>query len=512
MGELIQTLRNRIMEFYNKLSVNQKLVGGGLIFVVVVAIAILVVSGLQTQYVVLERGITVQKAGEITTKLDEMAIKWRTEDNSTTVLVDAKMLDKARMDLTLAGISDGEGFTWDDVLSTLSITMTSEEKNRMFLLAQQNALEKSIETLDGIENATINLYVADPSAFITDKGNVAKAAVIMTLKSGYTLNDEQVNGIVMLMSNSVQGLEPDRITLTDQTGKQLNRSESDPGAFASNRQEEVRIQIEERMNKNLNAFLSTIYGEENVKVQTHVVLDFDRQSSESIVFSPPIEGASDGLVRSMTELKENVANGTSGGAPGTDSNTDSTTYVEVSDGGSNYQKASQTLNYELNQVKTVIEKAEGQVKDLSIAVIINKSTLVDQNLTPEHQTEIIKLVTSASGVNDPTSVQVSAFDFKQADLLPVTPVAAGVLGIPYWLIFVIIGVMVISGGVAYAIFTVRKKAKLRDAQAALAERESFEEINTEFQDKSSPKYQIEKFIEAKPEAVAQLLRSWLNED
>mgnify|MGYP006977545295 CR=1 FL=1 len=42
------------------------------------------------------------------------------------------------------------------------------------------------------------------------------------------------------------------------------------------------------------------------------------------------------------------------------------------------------------------------------------------------------------------------------------------------------------------------------------EREEFEEIDTDFQDRSSPKYQIEKFIDSKPDSVAQLLRSWLN--
>ncbi len=512
MGELIQSLRKQATELFAKLSTTQKLIGGGIIFVLITAIGILFFVNSQTKYVVLERGISIQKAGEISTKLDELGIKWKADNGSTTIMVDEKSIDKARMDLTVSGVTDSGGFTWDEVLAKMSITMTSEEKNRMFLLAQQSSLERAIKTLNGVEDAIINLYIADASSFLNDQTDVAKASVILALKNGVVLNDEQVNGIVMIMSNSVQGLEPGRITITDQSGKQLNRSNEDPGAFATNRQEEVRIQVEERMNKNLNDFLATIYGSDNVRVQTHVALDFDKQSQENIAFSPPIEGASDGLIRSMTELSENVANSATGGAPGTDSNTDVTNYAETGTGDSNYKKASKTLNYELNQTKTVIEKAEGQIKNLSIAVIINKVALVDSILTDEHKLEIINLVTGASGVSDAKYIQVSAFDFNKSTLVPVTPVTSGILGIPYWLLFVILGVMVLTAVFALIIFRMNKKTNLKAAQADIAERESFEEINTDFQDKSSPKYQIEKFIDAKPEAVAQLLRSWLNEE
>ena len=41
-------------------------------------------------------------------------------------------------------------------------------------------------------------------------------------------------------------------------------------------------------------------------------------------------------------------------------------------------------------------------------------------------------------------------------------------------------------------------------------RENLEEID--FDDRSEARKMIEKFVDEKPEAVAQLLRNWLNED
>ncbi len=59
----------------------------------------------------------------------------------------------------------------------------------------------------------------------------------------------------------------------------------------------------------------------------------------------------------------------------------------------------------------------------------------------------------------------------------------------------------------------RKTEKVaEEEELAIIEQEELEAISTEMEDKSSPKYQIEKFLESNPEAVASLLRSWLNED
>ncbi len=85
------------------------------------------------------------------------------------------------------------------------------------------------------------------------------------------------------------------------------------------------------------------------------------------------------------------------------------------------------------------------------------------------------------------------------------------LGLPLWLIGALIAFVSVTGAITY--FMIKKRSnQFKAAQEVIKEQEELEEIATDFQDKSSPKYQIEKFIDAKPDAVAQLLRSWLNED
>ena len=60
----------------------------------------------------------------------------------------------------------------------------------------------------------------------------------------------------------------------------------------------------------------------------------------------------------------------------------------------------------------------------------------------------------------------------------------------------------------------KKKSKVRETelvQKVEEQQEALDEIKTQDDDASSPKYQINKFIDKNPEAVAQLLKAWLNE-
>lgn len=510
MGDIFNTIRTRVAEFYNSLDNRMRIVYGlsGLFVVIGIIVGVIIMN--QPHYVVLMRNLSLEDAGAITAKLDESQIPWKQENNNSTLLVPEKQRDKALMELAVGGFTGTGEITWEDVMNKSSITMTNEEKNRLFLLAQTTAISRAIRSLDGVEDAIVNLHVSQDSAFVIEKDDNAKASVILRIKSGYTLNEEQVNGIVMILVNSVKGLKKENVTVTDSSGKQLNAQEEDSETFLTSNRMEMTQAIQDKTRLKLKEFLSTIYGKDNVEVSVNVSLDFDTENSEIIKFSPPVEGNEDGLVRSMNELSETVVNGQSGGAPGTDSNIETTQYSSTGSGDSTYKKANRTLNYELNQIKTTISKAQGQIKDLSIAVIINKKVLVGNELTEEQKLEVTNLVSAAGGM-DISSIQVSAQDFAQAETVTIAPTQTGIFGVPIWMLAVAGAALVLGAVVAFVLMRRRNQAKTVEEIQQIEEQE-LEEIDLDYMDKSSPKYQIEKFIDAKPEAVAALLRSWLNDD
>ncbi len=512
MAELIARLRTQVMDWYGSLDKRMRwvFIGGGIAFIIIVALAIMLVT--RPKYVVLNRNLDLQKAGEITTKLDELGIAYKTEDNTSTILVEEKSIDKARMDLTLSGLTSSEGFSWDDVWSQITFTQTTEEKNRMFLLAQQTEIADSLRTLQNVEAASVILNVKATSSFLNLEEDVSSASVRLTVRGGKTLSDEQVQGIVNYITSAVKGLTADKITVIDQTGAQLNQTGTDSEVGFSNRQDELKVTVENRLDKNIAEFLGEIYGPDNVLVKANVKLDFDKEVTNIVQFTTPIEGATEGLLRSMNTLKENVVNGAAGGAAGTDTNTAETPNFPTStDGNSDYTKSQEILNYELNELQKTITKAEGQITNVSVAIIINQKVLVDEILTEEHKTEVMQLVAAATGVADTKGVTVVAKNFYVEPEIPLGPKPFAIFNVPVWVFGVILGIVAVAGLVTFIMIR-RRASSLKVAQEIIEEQEELEEINTEFQDKSSPKYQIEKFIDSKPEAVAQLLRSWLNED
>lgn len=514
MGEFLAKIRTQLNDFFSSLDKKKKTImfGGLGLLVIVIAIVILLLT--RVTYVPLAENITPEEAATITASLDESGIKWK-DENATTILVDKSQLSKAKMSLAVQGVLNKKDFSWTDAFASNSLTMTSEEKGKMFLIAKATALEEAIEFLDGIDKAVVELYIPNDSAYLITDDSVSKASVILKLKNGYTLSQSQVDGIVMILVNSVKGLTKNNVSIIDNTGVELNKSGAYDDEYVATSQYDLTKSVEMRLQDRLTEFLSSLYGKNNVKVMATVTLDFDSKDTVSKVFSPPIEGETTGMLRSMSQITEDVKNGTSAnGAPGTDTNTDTTNYASVSDSSSNYTKASKTLNYELNEISTQISKAKGQIKDISIGILINTDALVDNKLTEEHKKEVLSLVSAAAGLDTKVvEVQARKFADLNAGYDLISSMQTTTNGVPIWLFALIVSVLIIGGIVVFVLLKKKNKEKEAQLQKEMEEQiQELEEIPSEYEDKSSPKYQIEKFIDSNPEAVAQLLRAWINEE
>ena len=516
MGEFIQKLRSQITESWGSLSRQRKILLGVVSVLVVFVVSLSIFMITRPTYVALAQGVTLDEAAAITAKLDELSIPWKEENDTSVILVAKENLSNAKMSLTVEGVLSKQDFTWTQAFATNSFTMTTEDKNKMFLLAQASALADSIKTLDNIEDAVVNLYIPNDSSFLVNDMMESKASVILKMKENKELSDGEVNGIVMILANSVKGLEKEFITIVDSTGNELTKEAGDSWEVDVNSQMEMQISVEERLNTKLSDFLVTMYGRSNVKVMSSVELNFDSEETISKMFSPPIEGEVNGMVRSMTEITEKVASDGAEGAPGTDSNGQATNYAEINAGNSDYTKASRTVNYEMNEIVNQLSKAKGTVNNITVAVILNQEILEDKILTEEHKTTLKQLISASAGL-DTRVVEITALTFPDDsatyDVFSNTA-SAGIMGIPIW-VFGLVAVLIIGGLAGFFIFRRRRaqaEAERLEQERLAQEAKELEEIQAGYEDKSSPKYQIEKFIDTNPESVALLLKSWLHDE
>ena len=176
------------------------------------------------------------------------------------------------------------------------------------------------------------------------------------------------------------------------------------------------------------------------------------------------------------------------------------------DGNERYDKVSRIINYELNEINKEIRKAPGEVEAITVAVLINKNSLVDGDLTPDREKEIADLIYAATGL-DTKQVEVRAESFMSQDR-DIIDDSKGIGWLPLLLLSMII--LSIVGYLTYR----RREQRLEELENKLDNEELIEsEVESlEFEtEESNMKAQIEKLVDKKPNSVAQLLRTWLNE-
>lgn len=515
MGEKFLKIKKAVVAFLNKYTKKQKInVFIGFILILIIS-TLTILNITKPEYSVLYKELDIKESANITKSLDELKIDYKINDEGT-ILVKKEDINKIKMDLSTQGIPSTK-FSYDDLLNKNTMFMSEDEKDRVFNYALKNQIESVIEEMPAIKNADVILTIPKDSTFILDENKEnSKASVTLELNDGFSLDKQSIEGIAFLVSNSVQGLSVDNITIHDSTGRVLNKKDNEE-SYESTNQLEIQNKVKEDIEDNLVEFLSTIYGYGNVSVMASVKLNFDTDITETKEYNTPIEGEENGLIRSIKEKNESVNNSQNGGVPGTDSNTEEITkYQQEESEKSAYNNFDKTVNYELNEIVRKVEKAKGQIQDITVAVVLNSEILPDKELTQEKKKEIVNSVSSAAGI-DTKRVEVYAQSFNNTSDEGVDEIDNGKLNMPMWTIILIILLILIP--VFICIVYIIKVKKEKEKESKMEEesqninimQEEIEELELDIKE-SGHKKSIENLVNKNPEIVAQLLKSWIDEE
>ena len=511
MAEALENIRHQMNDFLGGLDKKQKTKIALIALFLLVSTTGLLYYFTRPEYILLYNNLDAKQAGEVMSVLEGSNIKAKFGDLSGQILVTKQDEKKAQVLVATQGLPTAR-FSYEDAFSN-SFMMTSEERAQRFLYAQQNYLASTIEEIPWVRKAYVNLTVPPSNGFVIGSNNqTSKASVLIELEPNAALDSKSINGIAVLVANAVQGLDQDNVTIHGTDGRILNVKTEENDIYSPNSQMGLQQTVKKDLERSITDFLSTVYGYGNVVAMANVKLDFDSEITESIEFFPPIEGETSGIIRSLQEFESTSASESTGGVPGTDSNTDTTQYVEIDPSSSKYSEASRTINYEINELRKKIVKAQGQVKDITVAVYINKKAIAGGELTTEERKELAGIISAAAGL-DTKVVQVGVQEFNNStDQFNVgaTPPKSGLANVPVWL-WGIMAALVL--GMTFMIVTaIKKKRKLDELPLKeIAVTNELEELDLELSG-SQVKQQIEKLVTKKPDAVAQLLRNWLSED
>lgn len=506
MGETIQQMRNQLNEYWKEMDKDKRKKILIISVIVILTIVVLTIVLSRPKYEVLYEDLSLKDMAQITKKLDEMGVKWKTpsKDDTTTILVPADMKNKIKIELASYGLPK-EGYGFMDAFKESSWTMTDYDKKERMKYALQNELSSTISEIEGIENATVYIDIKEGTGFVLEENKMeTTASVFIERSDNRPLKAETVNAIKNLVAGSVN-MDPEDVKIIDSEGKLLTEKQEED--FLLTDQFVIKSNLESKINNSLKEFLENVFGYGNVDVRTSVKINFDSEKTSIVEFTPPIEGNEEGLIRSMEQIEEHMVGGAEGGIPGAEENMEIEDYYMSEDGNEKYDKISNAINYELNEINKEIKKAPGQVEDITVAVLINKSAIIDGEFTPALEEEIVDLIYAATGL-DTKQVQVVAQNFRRDDIDEVKDKEA----INWFAI--ILSIVAVSAGVAYVIYKRSQKGEKEEVEPEIDEETLIEsEIqDLEFEtEESKMKNQIEKLVDNKPEIVAQLIRTWLNE-
>ena len=414
--------QTKSLEWMSRLRANPKvplIVAGAAAIAIVVA---MVLWAKQPDYRTLFSNLSDQDGGAIVTQLTQMNVPYRFADNGGALEVPADKVHELRLRLAQQGLPKGGavGFELLDQ-EKFGISQFSEQVN--YQRALEGELARTIETLGPLKSARVHLAMPKPTLFVREQ-KAPSASVTVNLQPGRALDEGQISAVVHLVSSAVAGLPPGNVTLVDQTGRLLTKSNTGDRDL-NDAQLKYATDVENRIQSRIEAILGPIVGTTNVHAQVTAQIDFSDKEQTEEQYRPNGDAAQ--AVMRSRQVNENLQVGGPfpGGVPGALSNqpapantapinapaqnqqngqqANQQQTAAAANSGPRTSSRNETTNYEVDRTIRHTKMNTGDVQRLSVAVVVNYKTLPDGKplpLTAEQMKQIEDLTREAMGYSE----------------------------------------------------------------------------------------------------------------
>jgi len=516
----------------------------GVIVAVILALALTLFLVFRTSYVYIARNRDFLEISRMMAALDQEGIHFRDRQHGSALQVDERRRLDAMRAIELAGAAPpAERFTWEDALAT-GLGTTETER----LVRNQRALEGQIENFleasDGITMARVNLSIP-PSRPFDQNAPVPSAAVSLTTTRSIPAHEGRNHAETV--ARSVPGLDIENITIIDQSGIAVFSGTEDIHNDPASAAQDARSRHRASTEMNITRQLSLLFNE--VVPSINFVYD-DALFREEIVETFSAPDGFEGGIPGEEEVRRNQLEGTPGmWEPGLGANDMAIGGYAMPMGGTmTADQRESIIRYNVNRAQTITQSGPGwiipELSTGSVSTVFwtdvhqylwmgedEERTQADwerfkvENAHPvpinsefDGFEEILALTASAAGIPIENVTLVIHRRFNFVDIEPTA------LDIP---LFVMIGVLtLLLLMLLYGLVRRQKQAAdeeegmepelsvedlLVSTQLEEAKEEAAEELEAiDYFKENEIKKHIEKFVNEKPEAVAALLRNWIN--
>lgn len=531
MPEQVKKYYARIKEIWDKFEAKQKKIFISSAAILVVAIVILVFVMTRTEYETLIVCSTSSEANEVKSTLDANGeITYRITGNNKTFEVIKGDYQKAFF-LLVDNDVPSSGYTWESLTSGNSWSTTNSERKYQEKLLKESKIEAVLKMYDSVKNARVELNIPEKSYSVLSQNEETTASVTLELKSALPsgAGETLAKTVAYMVGNETTS----HIVIMDTSFNVIFSGNADTGSssYTVSSQLDTTAQMENGLREKLNVLLLSLGPYNVATVAPHLVVDYSTTNTQKITYSIP-ENRDEGY---KTEYHYTYTEGTyTGGEVGAASNDseEGTTYELNNNGTASYSETIQEL-YALNEVVESIQGESGviQLANSSLAIslnvykVYNEDVLKDNGLLGvmtfeqykeahsevvaiEPHEDLFKILEAASGIPQANiSIMINQIPFFQGSVKEAFNIARYV---PLIVLAVIVGLL------AFVVYKSTKAVEVTELEPELSvealleatKQQPLEDID--FMEKSEARKAIERFVDERPEAVALLLRNWLD--
>jgi len=405
---------NSFMGFFQSALGRNLALGAGLALVLSIMAGVFL-WGQKPTYGILLTNFSDKDGGAIIASLQTMNVPYQFSEGGNAILVPAEMVYDARLKLAAQGLPRG-GNVGFELMENQKMGTSQFIEQVNYQRALEGELARTISSIGVVQGARVHLAIPKQSVFVREK-QTPTASVLVNLNSGRTLDKQQVNAVIHLVSSSVPELTSNAVTVVDQTGKLLSGNDKSANDTAQLDPEQMKYvkEIQDSIRKRVESILVPLVGDGNVHAQATAEIDFTRSEQATESYKPNATPETSSVRSLQTKEAASMEPVAAAGIPGAASNqagkapankaSTAAVVTTTQPTPTNTQKDN-TVNYELDKTVNYISKSMGGINRLSVAVLVNHKKEVDDQgkatyraLNDDEKNQITLLVKDAMGFN-----------------------------------------------------------------------------------------------------------------
>ncbi len=529
--EIAKKILERVKEWWNKFKPKQKTLIICVAAGVLIAISILVGVLTRKQYKELVVCESTKEASQIRDLLDGQSLDYKVSEDGLSFQILNTQVSDANLLLGANNIPTSS-YTLDDVLDG-SFSTTEADKQKRYRLYLESQMEDDLESYAAVETATVQLTIPEDNGTLIAQTQETYASVLLQLASDASFDEENAAAMARFVATGLGNATTDNVTITDINGKIWFPIEDTYSSVdKADTMMMVKQEAESLIKKEVRQVLLGTNEFTQIEVATNLSMDFSKKEVVEHNYTPA-DGQEQGVL-SHEEVYQSNATDASGGVPGTDSNSETDYMIDnsASTNSSTYERKSDylpnekitttteptgTIVYTNSSVSAamvrykILKEEDAQLQGFLDGVTCDEYKLANAGRTKlDVDADLVSLVANATGIPN-KNITIVAYEEMQFIDAPASKVS-------YKDIIQIVLIIIILGLLGFVVFmSLRTKREVEEEEELSVEdllqstqQEELESIESE--QKSEARKLIENFVDENPEAVATLLRNWLEED